>query len=1273
MRRCFFVVLSFTVSILSAQSSSPALRLTVIDIDGTIHIVRSADGPYASFAEIPSSLRKRIDQQRIRANGVRTSRSGQSVHFVVSDNSDADDSDLEDGLYSPPTLRSAIQNANLLGGSHVISFASGLTKISPSIQLPGISVPITINGTVAAGKIIIDGFLSSGSIGISLGNQSTVTNVRFEWWKAAGLALGFGANNSTLQYNEFAFNKTGLNINADSSLVGGDSLSTANKAVLNTQEGIAVVFGDKNRIRYNYSGTMNGITAAGNSDAGVYVSGEQNSVVGNILSGNDDAGLELGEFANRTLVKNNYIGVNVFGSTRLPNHGDGITTFADRDSIVDNVIAANGDGITVLGQASHTYIGFNNIGINASEDSLIGNRDNGIQLLGANAVVESNIISANNGDGISVTGLGGAVIRRNYIGTNRNGTADWGNNNNGIYISCNGNMIGGNSIADANVISGNGSSGIELYGGIIFSFPGPSGPNYVLRNTIQFNSIGTNKAGTAKIPNADGITLWGYADSNIVYSNLVSGNSRYGIRFRPANGVPSYNNISGNYIGTNYTGFAKLSNTSAGVHVQAGYKNMIGGPTNAYANIISGNDGPGVLMEGGAANIVSHNSIGVNLNGGAALGNNEAGVKIAGWSDENEINSNHLSGNKGAGIVLTSRNGYLPFHNVIIGNVIGLNFAMNAPLPNTGEGIFLYNAENTWIGGTTFDSSNVISGNSGPGIQIEGDSAWDNSVWGNYIGTNQEGTAAIPNERGIVLYQTRWNKIGGSLVGSGNLISGNLGEGIYLYGADSNSIAANIIGLNLDQTAALPNNYAGIVIDSSRGNFIGSDPAGIGNTVSGNLLSGIVIKNRSHDNRIFNNAIGTNYTGTAQLGNKQDGIQIYGGSSGNIIGSLITTNKIRYNTLAGIIVADSARNKISANSFEGNGELGIDLLENGQFGVTPNDDGDGDIGANGLQNFPELYFADGPSPVRVTGKLRSTPNMSFRIELFEADATDGTKYGEGKRYLGSQMVTTDVSGIALINTTLPVSVTPGNFITATATDSNGNTSEFSRCVTVISTGIFADVDVSVSANRDTVKLGDTLLYHIRLTNIGPDSATSVVLRDTLSRRVSLLADSVSKGEKSFANRVFTLNVAALSAGESVNIYLAVRTDSAGLVVHSASAAAAQSDFHLFNNIGRDTVVVSSLVTVRRTETVPASFALYQNFPNPFNPATTITFDIPAAAHVELTVFDPLGRVIATVVNEEKEAGRYSVLWNGGTMASGVYFYRIRSGEFTATKKLMLLK
>jgi hypothetical protein len=88
---------------------------------------------------------------------------------------------------------------------------------------------------------------------------------------------------------------------------------------------------------------------------------------------------------------------------------------------------------------------------------------------------------------------------------------------------------------------------------------------------------------------------------------------------------------------------------------------------------------------------------------------------------------------------------------------------------------------------------------------------------------------------------------------------------------------------------------------------------------------------------------------------------------------------------------------------------------------------------------------------------------------------------------------------------------------------------------------------------------------------------------------------------------------------------------------------------------------------------PKTYALTQNYPNPFNPSTTIEYSVPENAYVSLKIFDMTGREISTLVSKQQETGTYIVNWNASNLSSGVYFYRLDAGNFTATKKMMLVK
>ncbi len=193
-------------------------------------------------------------------------------------------------------------------------------------------------------------------------------------------------------------------------------------------------------------------------------------------------------------------------------------------------------------------------------------------------------------------------------------------------------------------------------------------------------------------------------------------------------------------------------------------------------------------------------------------------------------------------------------------------------------------------------------------------------------------------------------------------------------------------------------------------------------------------------------------------------------------------NEIAFNTTIGVVVGQSSSdNAIFGNSIHENGTLGIDLIGNG---VTPNDLGDTDEGANDLTNFPVLSAATGG----VQGTLNSIPDTTFRIEFFGNTACDASGNGEGqtipRRHGGHDRRDGQRDDSALC-------CLAGQFVTATATDASNNTSEFSACVTPL--GVAAEIAVSVVDTPDPVVVGGQLSYAVTVTNHGPSPATDVRL------------------------------------------------------------------------------------------------------------------------------------------------------------------------------------
>jgi len=114
---------------------------------------------------------------------------------------------------------------------------------------------------------------------------------------------------------------------------------------------------------------------------------------------------------------------------------------------------------------------------------------------------------------------------------------------------------------------------------------------------------------------------------------------------------------------------------------------------------------------------------------------------------------------------------------------------------------------------------------------------------------------------------------------------------------------------------------------------------------------------------------------------------------------------------------------------------------------------------------------------------------------------------------------------------------------------------------------------------------------------------------------------------------------------------------------------------LNRDLSPDVVITSVQRDCIVADEIPLNFELSQNFPNPFNPSTVISFSIPETEAVKLKIYDITGREIATLLNETKQAGSYSIEFDAGAyqLASGVYFYSLEAGKVRLTRKMVLLK
>jgi CSLREA domain-containing protein len=350
---------------------------------------------------------------------------------------------------------------------------------------------------------------------------------------------------------------------------------------------------------------------------------------------------------------------------------------------------------------------------------------------------------------------------------------------------------------------------------------------------------------------------------------------------------------------------------ASGLHISAGSSTIRGLVINRF-----GHDG--ILLETNGGNLIEGNYIGTDVSGALAAGNGQGGVNISAASSNNTIGGstgttlggpctgacNVISGNLGKGIVIT---GTGTTGNSILGNFIGLDAAGTVTTGNASAGIGIFSgATGNSIGGTLPGERNVVSGNGTQGILLDGADVTGNSVQGNFIGTDPNGSFGIGNGTdGVRISASTGNTIGGAALGAGNLLAGNGSDGLEIVlSSAGNVIEGNLIGTNALGAGSLGNGSNGVFLNGCQNTTVGGAAAGAGNVIAGNGAAGVRVEGPS--NRIHGNFIGTNPTGTAAVENGADGVLVTGNALQVSIGGLLLGegNLISGNAAAGVNIDD---------------------------------------------------------------------------------------------------------------------------------------------------------------------------------------------------------------------------------------------------------------------------------------------------------------------------------------------------------------------------------
>jgi parallel beta-helix repeat protein len=478
-------------------------------------------------------------------------------------------------------------------------------------------------------------------------------------------------------------------------------------------------------------------------------------------------------------------------------------------------------GLTITHFAGSGVVAFST-GAAIQDNFLVGNGLDGATVLGTNNVVAGSLISGNGRVGVFLEpGASQCVIQDNRIGTNAAGTAALPNALDGVQIFTDFPRLARSNLIRDNLISGNGRSGAFLF--------------QAGEETFSGNFIGTNAAGTAAIPNgADGVTLLNCRVEVELAGNLISGNGRSGVLLDRSDD----NTVAGNTIGTNAAGSAALPNALDGVTLLDNSTDThIGGTGAGEGNVISGNGRVGVYLEDTFLTVILGNRIGTDRSGGSAVGNFWDGVTLANGASGNTIQGNLLSGNGRVGALI----GGIAGGNVVRGNQIGTNAAGSAALGNARGGVVVYfGASDNSVGGTAAGDGNLIAGNGGPGVVL-GDSGLvrDNHVAGNTIGgalgNAGDGVLVFDADENFI----GGTDAGAGNVISGNA---RRGVALVGEGAIFNVVRGNRIGTLADGTTPRGNGSHGVyVADNAVGNQIGGTAAGAGNVIAFNGGDGVRI------------------------------------------------------------------------------------------------------------------------------------------------------------------------------------------------------------------------------------------------------------------------------------------------------------------------------------------------------------------------------------------------------------------------------------------------
>lgn len=492
------------------------------------------------------------------------------------------------------------------------------------------------------------------------------------------------------------------------------------------------------------------------------------------------------------------------------------------------------------------------------------------------------------------------------------------------------------------------------------------------------------------------------------------------------------------------------------------------------------------------------------------------------------------------------------------------------------------------------------------------------------------------------------NKIG--LVGGNyNEIVNCLSAGISLNGP-SNKVYNNFIGIT-SNNQLMPNG-AGVLITESN-NEIGKDVIGADNIICGNTVAGILI-GFGNSNIIENNYIGTNIDADTGLGNV---IGVVINSDQNLIGgsSVFSPNIISGNQI-GISINAAPPDTYADQNLIVNNIIGLSKF---QDKAIPNNDG--------------ISITNGVTNAKIYDNVISG-NTSTGIGIF---AYDNVSYTTG-HLIYRNKIGINKNGVQFGN---------GNGISiyGNVEDVTIGVDEINNYApnTIIGNSEGGGIDISSfqGYSPNEIVFRKNIVQSNTINNIYIDSLSNLGL--SRPQGLSFNSNTVS-GLHPLPGIIIDIYKAnhfelAASAYEWLGSTTTSATGNFSFLINDPSVSAVTlTATNPFTGSTSGFARYDLITAIDETENIPTEFVLSQNYPNPFNPSTNIQYQVSNISHVTLKVYDILGNEVATLVNEEKPAGSYEVDFSVGrdsspAITSGIYFYKLQSGSYNQTKKMILLK